>query len=107
MDFAELIERFVKLAGEAGAMESEVSEGLDGGQGIGVLLATSGLGEDVSFEERDATKAPGGVGEFLDKMSFGCVGGLVFVLELAAVLVESRAIFRWQDGAAGGQPVTE
>jgi hypothetical protein len=31
LDFAELIERFVKLAGEAGAVESEVGEGLDGG----------------------------------------------------------------------------
>jgi hypothetical protein len=72
-----------------------------------VLLATSGLGEDVSFEERDAAKAPGGVGEFLDKMSFRCRGGLVFILELAAVLVESGTIFRWQDGAAGGQAVAE
>ena len=107
LDFAELIERFVKLAGEAGAVESEVGEGVDSGQGIGVLLATSGLSEDVSFEERDAAEAPGGVGEFLDEMSFGCRGGLIFFEELPAVLVEGVAIFRWQKGAAGGQAMAE
>jgi hypothetical protein len=107
LNFAELIERFVKLPGEAGAVESEVSEWLNSWQGIGVLLATSGLGEDVSFEQRDAAEAPGGVGEFLDKMSFSCVGWLVFVAELAAVLIEGGAIFGGQDGGAGGQSVTE
>ena len=72
-----------------------------------MLLATSGLGEDVSFEERDAAKATGGVGEFLDEMSFGCRGGLIFFEELPAVLVEGVAIFRWQNGATGGQAVAE
>ncbi len=58
-------------------------------------------GEQSGFEERDAVEAPGCVGEFLDELSFGWSGGLVFIQELAAVLLVGDWVFGGQDGSAG------
>jgi hypothetical protein len=70
-------------------VQPEHGKGLDGRLRIRVLRRTIGIGEEVGFEERDAAKAPGGFGEFLDQMIFGCRCGLVFVEETAAVLVKA------------------
>jgi hypothetical protein len=69
LDFAELIEGFLELAGEARAVQAERGELRDQGLGVGVL------GEQLGFEERDAVEAPGGVGDFVDQLSFGGGGG--------------------------------
>jgi hypothetical protein len=81
----------------------QVVIGGGGGGGGGAL----GAGEEIGFQKRDAAEAPGGVGEFLDEMSFGGCGGLVFVQELAAVLLVGGGIFRRQDGGLGGQAVAD
>ena len=112
LDFAELIERFLELAGEACAVESEAGEqavGVDDVERRGLGAGGWGLGarEDVGLEKGNALQAPGGVGEFLDEMSFGCRGGLVFVDELAAVLLVSDWILHGQDGGLGGQAVAK
>jgi hypothetical protein len=60
LDGAELIERSLELAGEAGAVESESGDGLDGG--LGREIGRCGFVEQAGFEERDAVEAPGGVG---------------------------------------------
>src|ERR1017187_5430287 len=90
LDIAELIERLLELAGEAGAVQSEAGEepvGVDDVEGGGLGAGGWGLSarEDIGFQERDPIYAPGCVGELLDQLGFGCGGGLVFVDELAAV----------------------
>ena len=65
--------------------------GVDDVEGdFGVGGRGGGAGEHVGFEQRDAVEAPGGVGEFLDELRFGGSGGLVFVEELAAVVLHRR-----------------
>ncbi len=95
LDLAEPVERFLELAGEAGAVESEHGEGLDGGLRVGERV---GVCEDSGFEEWDAVEAPGGIGEFTDELGFGGVGGLIFVAELAAVSLECGGVFGGEDG---------
>ncbi len=51
----------------------------DEGFGVG------GLGKQLSFEEWDVVEAPGGVGDFVDQLSFGRVGGGVLVEKLLGV----------------------
>jgi hypothetical protein len=84
-----------ELAGESRAVESE------GGEGWDQKLGAGGGGEEVGFKEWNAVEAPGGVGEFLDELSFGGVGGLILVDELAAVLFVRGWIFGGEDGDAG------
>jgi hypothetical protein len=107
LDFAKLVERFVELTGEAHAVESEVGEGLDGGLGVCMMLRAVGLGEDTGFEKRNVAEAPGGIGKFLDEVRFRHGGRLIFVSELAAVLLICVQVFGWQDGCARGQAVPE
>ena len=59
LDFAEVFERFLELAGEALAVDAERGE--LGNEGLGV----GALGEDLGLEQWDAVETPGGVGEFL------------------------------------------
>jgi hypothetical protein len=90
LDIAELIERLLELASEAGAIQCEAGEesmGVDDVEGAGLGAGGWGLSarEDIGFQERDPIYAPGRVGELLDQLGFGCGGGFVFVDELAAV----------------------
>ena len=96
LDGAELVERFLELAGEARAVESE------GGEGGDQELGAGGGGEEVGFKEWNAVQAPGGVGQFLDELRFGGVGGLILVSELPAVLFVRGRVFGGEDGGAGG-----
>src|ERR1035438_2054166 len=73
LDIAELIERLLELAGEAGAIQCEAGEepmGVDDVEINGGLLCwrVGGALEHVGFEERDAIEAPGCVGELLDPL---------------------------------------
>ncbi len=112
LDFAELAEVLLELAGEALAVEAEGGEEAvgvhdvecDGGIFIGRV---GGARENVGFEQGSAVDAPGGVGEFLDELGFGGGGGLVFVGELGAVELVGSGVFGGQDGGAGGQAVGE
>ncbi len=74
LDIAELVECFVELTGEARAVKSKVGEGVDGGLGVGALLGAYGVGEEVGFEERNASEAPGGFGELLSRVLTGSAG---------------------------------
>jgi hypothetical protein len=92
LDIAELIERLLELAGEAGAIQCEAGEEPVGVHDIEIncgLLCwwVGGALEHVGFEERDAIDAPGCVGELLDQLGFGWGRGLIFIHELAAVLL--------------------
>ena len=93
----------MELAREAGGLEVEAGEepvSFDDGEGVEV-------GDQSSFEERDAVQAPGGIGEFVDELGFGGIDGLVFVEELAAVGFESGWVLGGEDGSAGGEAVAE
>ncbi len=104
LDLAELVECFLELAGEAGAVESEHGEGLDGGLRVGERV---GVREDPGFDEWDAVEAPGGIGEFLDELGFGGVGGLIFVAELAAVSLECGGVFGGEDSGFSRESMAE
>ena len=97
LDIAELIERLLELAGQAGAVQREAGQkamGIDDVEGGG--LGTGGWGlsavEDFGFEERDTIYAPGCVGELLDQLSFGGGCGVVLIHEQAAVLLVSGRV---------------
>jgi len=103
LDFAESGQRVLELAREACGLEVEAGEeavGLEDGEGVVA-------GDEAGFEERDAAEAPGGIGELVDKVRFGGIGGLVFVEELAAVGFEGGGVFGGEDGRGGGKAVTE
>ena len=95
LDNAKLIERFLELAGEAVAVKAKVGHGGDEGLGGGDLV------KQVGLEDRNAVETPGSVGQFLDQLSFGCIGGLVFIEELAVMLFIRGLVLRWQDGGEG------
>ena len=103
LDGAELVERFVELAGEAVALDTDGLEETMGVEDSEAVLA----GEEAGFEERDAVEAPGGVGEFADELGFGGRGGLVFIAELAAVVFVGGGVFGGEDGGAGGESMGE
>jgi hypothetical protein len=107
LDFAELVERFLKLAGDALRLDAEVVEEPMGVDDVEIdcrLLRrwVGGTRQEVGFKERDAVETPGGVDELLDELSFGFSGRLVFVYELAAMVFISDPIFGGEDGGGGG-----
>ena len=70
LDFAQMVERFLELAGEPFGVHAEGGEGAVGVDDVEVDCNLSGgrVGgaiEQGGFEQRDAVEAPGGVGEFL------------------------------------------
>jgi hypothetical protein len=106
LDIEELVESFLKLSGEALALDAEAVEeamGVDDVKVDGGLLGgrIGGTREQVDFEERDAVETPGGVGELMDELGFGCCGGLVFVEELATMGFIRGWVFGGQDGGLG------
>jgi hypothetical protein len=107
LEGAELLECFLELAGEAAAVKAKLGELVDDNLGRWQGLLVSGLGEQAGFEQGDTVEPPGGLGEFQDELSFGGVGGLVFVAELAAVLLVGGRVFRRQDGGAGSEAMAE
>src|SRR5271169_4374620 len=101
LDVAELLGCFLELAGEARAMESQPGEERDLGLGVG------GLGEQVGFEEWDAIETPGGVGDFVDQLSFGWGGGGVLIEELLDVALVGFGVLGGQDGGAGSETMAQ
>ena len=76
--------------------------------GTGLFVGRiGGAGEQVGFEQRNAIEAPGGVDQFLDELSFGRCGGLVFGEELAAVGFVGGRVFGGQDDGLGGEAVAD
>lgn len=112
LEVAEGVERFLKLAREAVALDAEVGEesmGVDDVEGDFAIERDGGggAGEHVGFKQRDAIETPGGVGEFLDELGFGGGGGLVFVEEAAAMCVVGGGIFGGENGGGGGEAVAQ
>ncbi len=101
LDFAELIERFLELAGEARAVQSERGQLRDQGLGVGVL------GKQLGFEEWDAVEAPGGVGDFVDQLSLGGGGGGVLIEKLLDVALVGFGVLGGQDSGLGSETVAQ
>ena len=102
----------MELAGEARALQVDRGDeavGVDDVEGDGGLVVgrVGRASEEVGFEQRDSIEAPGGVDQFLNELSFGGGGGLVFVEELAAVGFISGGIFGGKDDGLGGEAVAE
>ncbi len=112
LDFAELLERFLELAGEARTVEAKRSEGAMSIDDIEVdssLLRgrVGGAREQLGFEEWDAVEAPRGVGDFVDELSLGGSGGGVLIEKLLDVAPVGFGGLSGQDGGAGSQAMAE
>ena len=101
LDIAKLLEGFLELAGEAGAVQAKRGELRDQGLGVGVL------GQQFGFEEGDAVEAPGGVGDFVDQLSLGGGAGLVLVEKLLDVALVGFGVLGRQDGGAGSETMAQ
>ncbi|HMD47962.1 MAG TPA: hypothetical protein VKG79_02645 [Bryobacteraceae bacterium] len=112
LDFAEGVEGFLELAGEALALDAEVG---DEAMGVDDVEVDAGLfggrvgcaAEEAGFEERDAVETPGGVDQFVDEVGFGGGCRLVFVEESAAVGFEGGRVFGGEQRGCGGEAVAE
>jgi hypothetical protein len=98
LDFAELVQGFLELAGELLGVHAEGGEGAVGVDDVKV---------DGGFELRDAVEAPGGVDEFLGELGLCGGGRLVFVEELAAVVLVSGGVLGSEDRGVAGEAVGE
>ncbi len=106
LDFAELVEAFLELAGEALALDAEVGEktmSVDNVEGDFLIERDGGGGtrEHLRLQQRDAVETPGGVGEFNDELGLGRSGGFVFIEEAAAMRVVRGSVFGGEDGGGG------
>jgi hypothetical protein len=101
LDIAELLESLLELTGEARAVEPEGGEERDLGLRVG------GLGEQFGLEEWDAVEAPGGVGDFVDQLSLGGVGGGVLIEALLDVALVCRGVLSGQECGAGSETVAQ
>lgn len=102
----ELLERFVKLAGEALAVDAEQGDGAMSVDDVeidpGLLTGrVRGAAEGLGLEERDAVLTPGGIGEVVDQVGLGGSGGAVFIEELLDVALEGGEVLSGQDGGFG------
>jgi hypothetical protein len=88
LDFAEVVQGLLELAGEPLVVHTEGGEGA-----VGVDDVNVGASEESNFERRDAVDTPGGVGEFLDELGLGGSVWLVFVAEAAAMGVVRGSVF--------------
>jgi hypothetical protein len=110
LDFAELVQGFLELAGEPLGVQAEGGEGAVGVDDVkvdGSLLGgwVGGAVEEGGFEQGDAVKAPGGVGDLLGEVGLGGRGRLVFVEELTAVALVCRGVLGSEDGGVAGEAV--
>ena len=119
LDFAELIQSLVELAGEPMAVHAEIGEGAllaaksfgDGEAGVEVgdvdidAAGRGGERQQIALQGGDSIEAPGGVGKILDQLLFGGTLGLVFVEKGLGVTVERGRIFRGECGRLAGQSV--
>jgi hypothetical protein len=80
-----------------GVDDIEIDGSLVGGR-------VGGAVEERGFELRDAVEPPGGVRDLLGEEGFGGSDGLVFVEELAVVLLVG-GVLRGQDGGVAGKAV--
>jgi hypothetical protein len=101
LDVAELIERSLELAGEARAVQAKRGQLRDQVLWVGVL------GEELGFEGWNAVEAPGGVGHFVDQLSFGGGGGGVFVEKLLYVALVSFGVLGGQDSCLGSETMAQ
>ena len=101
LDVLEVLDGLLELAGEARAVEAQPGEERDLGLGVG------GLGEQVGFEEWNAVEAPGGVGDFVDELTFGSVGGFVLGEKLLEVELVGFGVLCGQDSGAGCEAMAE
>ena len=65
------------------------------------------MGKQFGFEEWDAIEAPGGVGDFVDQLGFGCVGGGVLIEKLLDVALVGFGILRGKDGGLGSETMAQ
>ena len=65
------------------------------------------MGEKLGFEEGDAVEAPGGVGDFVDELSFGGCSGGVLVEKLLDVALVGVGVLGGQDGGAGSETMAQ
>ena len=112
LDFAELLQGFLELAGEPLAVHAEGGEGAVGVNDVEIdsrliVWWVGGAVKEGGFELRDAVYAPGCVGEFLSEMRLGGGGGLVFVEKLAAVALVFGGVLGGDDWGAAGEAVAE
>ena len=63
--------------------------------------------KQFSFEEWDAVEAPGGVGDFVDQLSFGGVGGFILIEKLLDVELVGFGVLSGQDSGLGGEAVAQ
>jgi hypothetical protein len=82
---------------------------LDLGRGIGEVVEWAGdaHGEEICFEGRDAVEAPGGVGQGLDQMGFGCALRIVLVMERFQMGLITLEILGGHDDDLGCEAVAE
>lgn len=112
LNFAEVFQGLLKLAGKPLAVQAEGGQGamgvndieIDGGL-IGRWVSRSV--EQGGFERRDAVQPPGCIDQFLGELSLGRRGRLVFLEELAAVALVSGGAFGSEDGIAAGEAMGE
>ena len=112
LDFAELVQGFLELAGEPLGVHTEGGEGTVGVDDIevdGGLLGgrVGGAVEKGGFEQRNTVEAPRGVGDLLGELSLGGSDGLVFVEKLAAVVLVGVRVLGCDYGGTAGEAVRE
>ena len=110
LNFSQLIQGFLELAGETLGVHAEGGEGAVGVDDIevdGSLIGgrVGGTVEEFGFEHGDAIEAPGSVGELLGELGFSVSGGVIFVEELAAVTLVVGRVLCCGDGGAAGEAV--
>ena len=103
LDFAELFEGAVELAGESRFVHAE------GGEGAGLLGEGVGgtCGQEFGFEGGDAVEAPGGGGEGVDELFFESAEGLEVGEEALEVELELGGVLGGQEGGTAGEAMAE
>ncbi len=112
LDFAQLVECLSELAGEPLRVHAESGEGAVGVDDVkfeaGLLGGRAGSAvEQGGFERGNAVDAPRGIGELLAELGFGRSRGLVFVEELAAVLLVGGGVLGGEYRGTAGEAVGE
>jgi hypothetical protein len=112
LNFAEVFQGFLKLAGKPLAVQAEGGEfavGIDDIEIDGGLIGrwVSSAVEQGGLQRGDAVETPGSIDEFLGELGLGRRGWLVFLKELAAMALVGGGIFGSEDGIAAGEAMGE